>query len=140
MSEGFFEIKSLSASALAGGAKRPGWEFLIPGELLLAGSPIWSDEDREKGITVRCVYLTLSDKVLAARMAQAAGAPQAATIYGPILAIDEINGKKVRREDKEPIANALGTGLDLLVDAYARATRISDAGGLAYRESFRLTT
>lgn len=56
------EVPGLGRAALSGLANRPGFAILIPGECLKPDSKLWSDEQRERGVWVKGIFLSASEE------------------------------------------------------------------------------
>lgn len=118
-----------------------GWSFEIAGECLKIGDSQWSDEQRSKGITVGCVYLTSTDEEMVLdELGRAGGSPGKALAFQARRSISTIDGKKIRHVDKVFIWEALGPlGRGMCQMALQRANSPSEEAAKRFTASFRVT-
>ena len=118
-----------------------GWSFTIPGECLKIGDPTWSDEQRAKGISVRCVYMTSSEEEqVLDEISRAGGSTAKAMPFQARRSISTIDGKKVGHLDKVMFWEAFGPmGRGMVQMAWQRANQASEEASKKFVASFRVT-
>ena len=118
-----------------------GWSFVVPGECLKVGDAMWSDEQRARGIEVRCVYSSSTDEEqVLDEISRAGGSAGKAMPFQARLSISAIDGKKIRHVDKVFVWEALGPmGRGMVQMAWHRANTASEEASKKFAASFRVT-
>lgn len=146
------EVPGLSRTALSGGAAgRPGYCFLILGHLLSPVARVWTEEQRNRGVFVRMVYLTASEEERCLSEGEAKGKHSGiAQIRASVQAIGDVvtddegqpvpgGWKFIPALEKDAYWEALGAqGRQLAGAAFNMANAPDEEGRQAMKNSFRV--
>lgn len=126
--------------SLATPAKRPGWEFRIPGALLKIDSKRWTPEQRKAGILIRCVYPLPSDERRSLGEALAEGNGGAVVFLQVRNSLSEVDGAGIPFLEREMVWDAIGhNGRQLAIEFFQLASTPDKEAMDAARASFRVS-
>lgn len=118
---------------------RAGWDFDVPGELLDPDSKLWTEKQREKGVTVGAVYLRPKGELQALNRAAADGGGGGVMYAQVELSLAMIDGETIPYADRAAVWDGLGPqGRLVAIEMYTMAHQVSAEASARVRASFRV--